>query len=62
MVEVFTPEGRFIGSRAPMNGWMMNKPRLLGKHKKMPRRSMKGAKKREKLAKRAANAMAKAAG
>lgn len=48
-VDVYSPEGRFIGSRKPINGWLNNKPRELAKHQKSrPRRSMKGAKKLEK--------------
>ncbi|ROT43396.1 hypothetical protein SODALDRAFT_268999 [Sodiomyces alkalinus F11] len=54
LVDVYSPLGKFVGSRAPMNGWLLNKPRVLDKHKKArPRKSMKGAKKREKLATRA---------
>ncbi|KAF0640715.1 hypothetical protein NXS19_010125 [Fusarium pseudograminearum] len=55
-VDVFSPEGRFIGSRQPIHGWLNNKPRVLKEHKKSrPRRSMKGAKKKDKFEKRAAN-------
>lgn len=54
IVDVFTPEGRFIGSRPPMGGYAMNKART--KPVKRLRRSMKGAKKKEKMAKRAAKA------
>ncbi|KAL4723316.1 hypothetical protein ACLX1H_009806 [Fusarium chlamydosporum] len=55
-VDVFSPEGRFIGSRQPINGWLNNKPRVLAEHKKSrPRRSMKGAKKKVKAEKRAAS-------
>ncbi len=51
-VEVFSPEGRFIASRRPMNAWLniagkRNKGKLQGR----PRKSMKGAKKSEKLKK-----------
>jgi hypothetical protein len=54
-VDVFSPEGRFIGSRQPINGWLNNKPRVLAEHKKSrPRRSMKGVKKKVKVEKRAA--------
>ncbi|QPG94565.1 hypothetical protein C2857_006389 [Epichloe festucae Fl1] len=50
-VDVFSPEGRFVGSRMPIQGWLNNKPRVLAEHKKSrPRRSMKGAKKRAKVA------------
>jgi hypothetical protein len=52
-VDVFSPEGRFIGSRRPINGWLNNKPRVLAEHKKSrPRRSMKGVKKRAKMERR----------
>ncbi|PKS09687.1 hypothetical protein jhhlp_004307 [Lomentospora prolificans] len=54
IIDVFTPEGRFIGSRRPMNGYLLNKPKT--KPVKHQRRSMKGAKKRQKMAKRAARA------
>ncbi|RGP59962.1 hypothetical protein FSPOR_10958 [Fusarium sporotrichioides] len=55
-VDVFSPEGRFIGSRQPIHGWLNNKPRVLKEHKKSrPRRSMKGAKKKDKVERRAAN-------
>ncbi|RFU80967.1 hypothetical protein TARUN_1252 [Trichoderma arundinaceum] len=48
-VDIYSPEGRFVGSRQPINGWLNNKPRELAEHKKSrPRRSMKGAKKLEK--------------
>ncbi|KAF4987479.1 hypothetical protein FGRMN_10344 [Fusarium graminum] len=54
-VDVFSPEGRFIGTRQPIQGWMNNKPRVLAEHKRSrPRRSMKGAKKNAKAVKRAA--------
>lgn len=54
VIDVFTPEGRFIGSRRPMNGYLLNKSRAApAKHQ---RRSMKGAKKRGKMAARAARA------
>lgn len=52
-VDVFTPEGRFVGSRRPINGWLNNKPRVLAEHKKSrPRRSMKGVKKMGKMERR----------
>ncbi|KAM0258263.1 hypothetical protein ACHAQJ_003905 [Trichoderma viride] len=48
-VDIYSPEGRFVGSRMPINGWLNNKPRELAEHRKSrPRRSMKGAKKLEK--------------
>ncbi|KAI6714373.1 hypothetical protein JHW43_003033 [Diplocarpon mali] len=45
-VEVFTPEGRFISARRPMNAWLnvMTKP-TKGKLQGRPRKAMKGAKK-----------------
>jgi hypothetical protein len=48
-VEVFTPEGKFIASRKPMNAWLhvANKP-TKGHLQGRPRKSMKGAKKAEK--------------
>ncbi|EEY15498.1 conserved hypothetical protein [Verticillium alfalfae VaMs.102] len=64
VVDVYSPLGKFVGVRPPMNGYMLNKPRVLAKHKKArPRRSMKGAKKRDKMARRdaaAASALASA--
>ncbi|KAM0494535.1 hypothetical protein D7B24_007780 [Verticillium nonalfalfae] len=57
VVDVYSPLGKFVGVRPPMNGYMLNKPRVLAKHKKArPRRSMKGAKKRDKMARRDAAA------
>ncbi|KAK0386517.1 hypothetical protein NLU13_6352 [Sarocladium strictum] len=53
-VEVFTPEGRFVDYRQPINGWLNNKPLILDKHKKKrPRKSMRGAKKKVKQTRRA---------
>ncbi|KAK1772976.1 hypothetical protein QBC33DRAFT_523025 [Phialemonium atrogriseum] len=52
VIEVFSPEGKFIGSRRPMNAWLLNKPKNTTTRSR-PRRSMKGAKKREKSARRA---------
>jgi genetic interactor of prohibitins 3, mitochondrial len=49
-VDVFTPEGRFIASRPPMNGYMLNKSRKTKLAR--PRRSMKGHKKRMKMMRR----------
>jgi len=50
-VEVFSPEGKFISSRRPMNAWLhiVSKPKK-GKLQGRPRKSMKGAKKAEKRA------------
>lgn len=53
VVDVYSPEGRFIGSRRPMNAWLLNKVRKTPQtSKQRPRKSMVGAKKREKQAKR----------
>lgn len=50
-VDVYTPEGRFVGSRQPINGWENNQPRTLEKHlRNRPRRSMRGVKKAAKQA------------
>ncbi|KAI9665742.1 MAG: hypothetical protein M1821_003676 [Bathelium mastoideum] len=44
-VEVFSPEGRFVGIRPPMNGWLLNKrPDPTHARKKRPRRSMRSMK------------------
>lgn len=55
-VEVFSPNGKHVGSRPPMNAWMMggSRPVPASRRKARPRRSMKGVKKGFKLAKRAA--------
>ncbi|EGX93164.1 Protein phosphatase inhibitor [Cordyceps militaris CM01] len=46
-VDIYTPEGRFVEARKPINGWLNNKPRVLAEHKKSrPRKSMKGQKKK----------------
>lgn len=47
VVEVFSPNGKFIAARKPLNGWMLNKPKKTST-KSRPRPSMKGAKKMEK--------------
>ncbi|KAJ6781307.1 hypothetical protein PWT90_07085 [Aphanocladium album] len=53
-VDIYTPEGRFIGTRKPINGWLTNKPRVTAAHKKSrPRKSMKGQKKMAKMEARA---------
>ncbi|TQN73767.1 Genetic interactor of prohibitins 3 [Colletotrichum shisoi] len=57
VIEVWSPEGRFVGSRMPMNAWLINKsPKKINKTR--PRKSMKGAKKAAKAAKRGAEAAA----
>ncbi|KAI0443177.1 hypothetical protein F4803DRAFT_334664 [Xylaria telfairii] len=53
IVDVYSPEGKFISCRKPMNGWMLNKPRVTAASRmSRPRKSMKGAKKLEKKRKR----------
>jgi hypothetical protein len=53
VVDVYSPEGRFIGYRRPMNGWLLNKPKVTAASKRSrPRKSMKGAKKLEKTRRR----------
>lgn len=44
VIDVYSPEGQFIGYREPMNGWELNKPRV-NVTKSRPRKSMKGVKK-----------------
>ncbi|KAL9123400.1 MAG: hypothetical protein Q9187_000039 [Circinaria calcarea] len=55
-VEVFSPNGRHVGSRRPMNAWIMggSRPLPASRRKARPRRSMKGVKKSLKIANRAA--------
>ncbi|KAK3397183.1 hypothetical protein B0T20DRAFT_415469 [Sordaria brevicollis] len=57
VIDVYSPEGRFIGSRPPMGAWLLNAPKSDGK--KRPRKAMKGVKKEQK---RRAREMAAAAG
>lgn len=53
VIDVYSPEGRFIGSRAPMNAWLLNKAlQTAATTRKRPRKSMAGAKKREKTGRR----------
>ena len=53
LVDVYSPDGRFVGSRRPMNAWLLNKPKP--EHlASRPRKSMKGVKKEVKRAKRTA--------
>lgn len=55
IVDVYSPLGKFIGSRSPLSAWVYNKPKKsAASARKRPRRSMVGVKKREKQAKRAA--------
>ena len=52
-VEIFTPHGGHVDARSPMNGWLLGGPNTAsaGKRAARPRRSMKGVKKAEKMAK-----------
>lgn len=53
-VEVFSPEGKFIASRRPMNAWLYGGPKDSGSRVKgRPRKSMKGVKKMMKASTRA---------
>ncbi|KAI1193179.1 hypothetical protein F5X97DRAFT_315084 [Nemania serpens] len=53
VVDVYSPEGKFVSCRRPMNGWMLNKPRVTAASQRArPRKSMKGAKKMEKQLRR----------
>ncbi|KAI5864235.1 hypothetical protein GGS23DRAFT_563457 [Durotheca rogersii] len=56
ILDVYSPEGKFISVRPPLNLWLMNKPK--GTTKSRPRRSMKGMKKLEKRRKREREASA----
>lgn len=53
-VEVFSPEGKDIGARRPMNAWLLGGQKHVSPRKRTvrPRRSMKGVKKALKLARR----------
>ncbi|ROV89214.1 hypothetical protein VMCG_09895 [Cytospora schulzeri] len=54
VVDVYSPEGRFIGCRPPLNAWLYNKVRKTREtSKKRPRKSMTGAKQRDKGERRA---------
>lgn len=53
IVDVYSPEGRFVGSRPPMNAWLYNQVRKTAETgKQRPRKSMTGAKKRDKQTRR----------
>jgi genetic interactor of prohibitins 3, mitochondrial len=52
-VEVFSPEGKFIAVRMPLNAWLKAAMKPSRKHLKIrPRKSMKGVKKAAKMRKR----------
>ncbi|KAK3493154.1 hypothetical protein B0T13DRAFT_475725 [Neurospora crassa] len=46
IIDVYSPEGKFIGSRPPMGAWLLNEPKSDGR--KRPRKAMKGVKKEKK--------------
>ncbi|CAK7273107.1 Mitochondrial ribosome small subunit bioproteinsis protein [Sporothrix epigloea] len=51
IVDVYSPMGKFIGSRRPLNGWMMAQPKASQKKKSMrarPKKSLKGLKQQQK--------------
>ncbi|KAI6089011.1 hypothetical protein F4821DRAFT_232737 [Hypoxylon rubiginosum] len=53
IVDVYSPEGKYISCRKPMNGWLLNKPKVsAASRKSRPRKSMKGMKKLEKKRRR----------
>ncbi|KAI1825404.1 hypothetical protein F4861DRAFT_501908 [Xylaria intraflava] len=59
IVDVYSPEGKFIAGRMPMNGWMLNKPKVTAASRRSrPKKSMKGAKKLEKKLRREREAAA----
>ena len=53
IIDVYSPEGKFIAARQPMNAWQLCRRSKAGARGR-PRPSMKGAKKRSKAAARAA--------
>ncbi|KAI0602233.1 hypothetical protein F4775DRAFT_536141 [Biscogniauxia sp. FL1348] len=62
IVDVYSPEGKYISCRAPMNGWNLNKPLSTPQTRKSrPRKSMKGVKKLTKRRNREREAAAAAA-
>ncbi|KAH9883955.1 hypothetical protein F4778DRAFT_764661 [Xylariomycetidae sp. FL2044] len=59
IVDVYSPEGKYISYRQPMNGWLLNKPKVsAASSRARPRKSMKGMKKLEKKRRREAGSMA----
>ncbi|KAI1111238.1 hypothetical protein F5Y14DRAFT_426249 [Nemania sp. NC0429] len=53
VVDVYSPEGKYVSCRQPMNGWMLNKPRVTAASRRVrPKKSMKGVKKTEKKLRR----------
>ncbi|KAI0402364.1 hypothetical protein F4802DRAFT_576251 [Xylaria palmicola] len=59
IVDVYSPEGKFIACRKPMNGWMLNKPLVTAASRRSrPKKSMKGQKKLERRERREARGAA----
>jgi len=54
VIDVFSPEGRFIACRRPANAWLLCRKKPAASLRSRPRRSMKGVKKLAKQAARAA--------
>lgn len=60
IVDVYSPKGRFIGSRPPLSAWVYNKPKKSAASKKQrPRKSMAGVKKLDKQRKKEERRMLK---
>ncbi|CAK7233960.1 Mitochondrial ribosome small subunit bioproteinsis protein [Sporothrix bragantina] len=56
IIDVYSPKGKFIGSRRPLNAWMMAQPKASQKKNGLrarPKKSLKGAKKQQKAERRA---------
>ncbi|CAK7267326.1 Mitochondrial ribosome small subunit bioproteinsis protein [Sporothrix epigloea] len=57
VIDVYSPMGKFIGSRRPLNAWMTIQPKISQKKKSMrarPKKSVKGVKKQQKADRRTA--------
>lgn len=53
IIDVFSPEGKYIKVRPPMNAWLLNKPKRTTKSTRTrPRKSMKRDKKNDKIDRR----------
>ncbi|KAI4256764.1 MAG: hypothetical protein LQ352_001947 [Teloschistes flavicans] len=50
VVDIWSPNGDYIAHRQPMNGWLLGKPKVSAAGSARPRRSMKGIKRNQKLA------------
>ncbi|KJR83898.1 uncharacterized protein SPSK_00235 [Sporothrix schenckii 1099-18] len=56
IIDVYSPGGKFVGSRRPLNAWLLAQPKASTKRKRTrarPKMSLKGAKKRDKASMRA---------